>query len=186
MKYRDPEKEESLKASKLAELRKLSTDYSESSKLKYNIVTNTGPRKVITNPEKIELHSRNWNFINHLPKDQQPKAPIIYDESFNKSFTRTNPPPTSLISKNHREFSILNNKFIEDHDIKESTEKDILKQRIIDKYWSTHDYDPIRGKYMDPEKEEGFIYERNFKQSVHGLDQFSKIAPRYLFLIYIV
>ena len=55
-----------------------------------------------------------------------------------------------------RDFNILSNRYVEDHDAKVSLEREVQRRSAALKYWETHDYEPLLGKYVDPEKEAKF------------------------------
>ena len=41
---------------------------------------------------------------------------------------------------------------------------------MYDKYWKTHNYDPVYGKFYDPKKEEAFMEKRIKEENEHGRD----------------
>ena len=52
---------------------------------------------------------------------------------------------------------------------------------IKNKYWKTHDYDPVFGKYYDEHKEEEYQKERKLHEQVHGLDAEKHLPPSYVY-----
>ena len=190
MQYRDPEKEKSFGSAKSEAASRIVDNAATLAKNRFNIITNEGPSKRDSRSKatKNSLHSRDWNFISHLPNEQQPKAPIFYDQSFNDSFAFR---PKSLVEKtypastNPRAFDIISNKFLMNDEEKVREEIETLQNKIIEKYWQTHNYDPIRIKYIDPEKEAEFQEQRKLINSIHGSSQIARYPPRYLISIYL-
>ena len=74
-----------------------------------------------------------------------------------------------------REYNIVNNRYIEYHDEKESTNLEIMKAEAAKSFWKTRDYDPIRGQFYDGDKEKSFCADRAEKAKVHGKDQVKKL-----------
>ena len=56
-----------------------------------------------------------------------------------------------------RDFNVLTNKYHEDHEEKVAVDKEVALNRAADRYWKTHNYDPIRGTYFDKAKVMGAL-----------------------------
>jgi hypothetical protein len=54
------------------------------------------------------------------------------------------------------DFNIVSNKYMTNHDDKERMDNDAAKALAASKYWQTHNYDAIAGKFCDPQKENQF------------------------------
>lgn len=146
----------------------------------FNIVSHQGPpRKVetlIMEQKTKGVAPRGYNFVTNLSLDDHLKAPTLYDEAF--VINRAGKPKEKRSAVgNNREFSIVNNNFYEDHDTKKKKEYERFKSHTLEKYWATHDYDPIRGKFFDAEKEERYREQRNILSKVHGTAQTLRLAP---------
>jgi len=76
-----------------------------------------------------------------------------------------------------RDFNILSNKYRDAHDGKVSLEREVQRRTAANKYWETHDYDPITQIYLDPNKEEAFLAERMIELSKQPMKQFDRLPP---------
>jgi hypothetical protein len=56
-----------------------------------------------------------------------------------------------------RDYNIITNRYLELHEDKTKTDKMIEKCELAEKYWKTHNYDPVSGQFYDPTKEEEFL-----------------------------
>lgn len=54
----------------------------------------------------------------------------------------------------HRDFNIVSNKYLQNHDEKARTDLNFYKQQAAEEYWKTHDYDIFTCQYIDPSKEQ--------------------------------
>jgi hypothetical protein len=61
------------------------------------------------------------------------------------------------------------------------TEAARAKQLAAQKFFKTHDFDPVRATYFDYDKEAMFLRERDAEQQVHGKDRVLKLPPREQF-----
>lgn len=50
----------------------------------------------------------------------------------------------------------------------------------MSKYWKTHQYDPVFGKFYDPSKEEQYQVELRERQKEHGADHEKHLPPSYV------
>ena len=64
---------------------------------------------------------------------------------------------------------------MEHHDTKVQTDEQILKAEAAQRYWKTHDFDPINAKYYDDKKETTFVNKRDEEAKIHGHDQVKKL-----------
>ena len=133
---------------------------------KFNIVSHQGPpRKIDTKPkvqeEKPKIgNNRGWHILSHLKEKDHFVAPIHYDEERTLDKLkrpaaighRLGPPP--------RDFNVLSNKFIKSHEEREDLEHQKVVDHVTKKYWQTHDFDLLRGRYYDSEKEKDFLEQR--------------------------
>lgn len=146
----------------------------------FNIVSHQGPpRKVeamLAEQKTKQVASRPFNFVTNLSHEDHNRAPLLFDEAY--IINRAGKPKEnrSAVGKN-REFSIVNNNFYEDHDRKKMLEYEKFKSHTLEKYWATHDYDAIRGKFYDAEKEQQYHEQRQILAQVHGTAKTLKLAP---------
>lgn len=79
------------------------------------------------------------------------------------------------LNKNFKDYNIVSNKYLEHHDTKVQTDEQILKAEAAQRYWKTHDFDPINAKYYDDKKETTFVNKRDEEAKIHGHDQVKKL-----------
>mmetsp|Transcript_14665 Transcript_14665/g.27179 ORF Transcript_14665/g.27179 Transcript_14665/m.27179 type:complete len:280 (+) Transcript_14665:189-1028(+) len=70
---------------------------------------------------------------------------------------------------------MIAHRYLRDHEAKTKYDQEFYKAEAAHKYWATHDFDPVVGSYIDPEKEKAFGETREAEQRVHGLDQVERL-----------
>jgi len=182
MKYSDPQRDAlstTLRDEKLLTRKQAEED---TLKNKYNIITHTGPPRkydtmIATKPEVAP--PRKYNFFSNMLLEDHHHAPTLYTDDY--AIPRAGKPKQPRPAVNRGEYNIINNYFFENHDQKIIQEYDRFKVNTIDRYWNTHDYDLIRGKFYDADKEQRFQEQRGVLTKVHGSAKNNKIpaAIRY-------
>jgi len=78
---------------------------------------------------------------------------------------------------NFRDFDVLSNKYKEFHDEKVKT--DISCQRLVNanNYWKMREYDPVLAKYIDNNKEQEYLKNREKSNKEWGKDCNKKLPP---------
>jgi hypothetical protein len=76
-----------------------------------------------------------------------------------------------------RPYDILSNKYVEDHSRKERQDEAAARSEAEEKYWQTHDYDAVQGKYLAGEKEAEYQRQRAALEHVHGAGQLARLPP---------
>ena len=79
------------------------------------------------------------------------------------------------MNKNFKDYNIVSNKYLEHHDQKVQADEDILRAEAAQRYWKTHDFDPITCKYYDEMKETDFAQKIADEAKIHGQDQVKKL-----------
>lgn len=51
----------------------------------------------------------------------------------------------------------------------------------MSKYWKSHDYDPVFGKFYDESKEKDYQEKRKYEEKEHGKDCDKKLPPSYVY-----
>jgi len=181
--FRDREKEEYHKSQLKNEITAATDRYHRLSHDRHNIVTNEGnlPKNresKIVNPYD-RSRTREWNLLSHLPTQSHSHAGLMYNEEFNKSEELRLSVLLAPKIRDSREYSIISNKFNKDNDDRIAKENQDLQEKLIDKYWRTHSFDPIRGKYIDSDQEHEYLDRRKESEKSHGKDQFLRLPPRY-------
>ena len=182
MKYSDPQRDAlstTIRDEKLLTRKQAEED---TLKNKYNIVTHTGPPRkydtmIATKPEVAP--PRKYNFFSNMLLEDHYRAPTLYTDDY--AIPRAGKPKQPRPAVNRGEYNIINNYFFDNHDEKIIKEYERFKGNTIDRYWNTHDYDLIRGKFYDADKEQRFLEQRGVLTKVHGSAKNNKIpaAIRY-------
>ncbi|KAJ1475063.1 hypothetical protein T484DRAFT_1969182, partial [Baffinella frigidus] len=116
----------------------------------YNIISTQG----------LDVH--HW-----APPDRRPPR-IMTPQKKEQVLTAVNRP---------REFDILNNRYRENHPERSKWEMDQSRTAIVDKYWETHDFDPVACSYVDGDKEA--YYQRRIQDMLltQGTNAINKLPP---------
>ncbi|TMW63740.1 hypothetical protein Poli38472_002681 [Pythium oligandrum] len=143
-----------------------------------------------------------FNLINHAPMysgARDPKDPPPHEtRTFRKTTNVDYNIVTNLVSSNNtaaeptsptrspakyrtRDFSILTNKYHSNHEERAQIEQQHAKEVAAVKFYKTHNYDPVRITYFDPDKETEFLERRHQEQQVHGKDRVFQLPPREQF-----
>ncbi|KAL3911618.1 MAG: hypothetical protein SGPRY_008625 [Prymnesium sp.] len=86
-------------------------------------------------------------------------------------------PRLQHVSGMPRDYNILSNQYREEHDEKIKLEGEVLRRTAAKKYWDTHDYDPLIGRYVDPSKEEAYEQHNKKEMARQPLKQFNRLPP---------
>ncbi|DBA00461.1 TPA: hypothetical protein N0F65_002704 [Lagenidium giganteum] len=101
-----------------------------------------------------------------------------YADAPQPSVTKVPRSPPKHVS---RDFNILTNKFHDRHDERFEAEHAHAKDVAAVKFFKTHDYDAVRGRYFDDSKEIEFVDKRKAEQQAHGKDRVFSLPPREQF-----
>jgi len=124
-----------------------------------------------------------YNIVSNLPlKEHHYTAPAVRPN--------VKPPlPTNLTGvevrkprlqhKNQlpRDFDILSNRYVEGHEAKVNLEREIQRRQAAQKFWETHDYEPVAGHYIDPSKEQRFQEMMEHELSYQPMKSFNRLPP---------
>ncbi len=181
MKYRTPANEAAVAQIKEEKERNVQARVSQIRHSKFNIVSHQGPARKIDAmlTEDRSGEGRPRHLITHLPRQDHEEAPTVYDDDYTISKLRPKQVPKIERSAT-RDFSIISNQYNEDHDEKQRHEYEKTKEFVTKKYWSTHDYDALRGKYYDKEKEGKYWAQRELLTEVQGSAQEMRLPPRFV------
>lgn len=72
------------------------------------------------------------------------------------------------MNKNFKDYNIVSNKYLEHHDDKVTADEQILRAEAAQRFWKTHEFDIINGKYYENDKEEKFVTKRDDEAKIHG------------------
>lgn len=80
-----------------------------------------------------------------------------------------------------REFDIITGIYKQDHEDKQHVQEEKQRNDAEDKYWKTHDYNPVIGTYYDMNKEQEYQDELERQIKEHGKDAQKKLPPSYIY-----
>jgi hypothetical protein len=177
MEFRDLNRESHYQQKKQAQLQKKVEFACAIRQQKYNIVSHQGNSRQIENIRRDQWHARPSHPISNLPHEDHLHAPLLYNEDYSLTKFRPNTTREKKFIAKQREFNVVSNEYSVNHDAKLRTEFDRLKGHVVKKYWATHDYDIIKGRYCSPEKEKQYKEQRETVAMVHGAAQMERIPP---------
>lgn len=79
------------------------------------------------------------------------------------------------LNKNFKDYNIVSNKYLEHHDDKVVADERVLRAEAAQRYWKTHDFDPVKGEFYDQKKEDIFQEDRGTEALIHGQDEVKKL-----------
>ena len=69
----------------------------------------------------------------------------------------------------------MTNKYLQMNDAKVATNDEIMRAEAAKRFWNTHEYDHVVGKFYDAAKEKKFVDERDAEAKIHGKDYCKKL-----------
>lgn len=136
-------------------------------------------REQITRPPDSRVA---YNILSHLPHSDH-KAGNVGVFSFDEGMRPAPNQPRLLeggmlpASWNQREFNVVSNRYHKSHADRERDDRATLKHEAQVRYWQTHNYDPVVGRYYDNTKEEEFHRQRKSLEKVQGSCQIARLPP---------
>lgn len=126
-------------------------------------------------PSLITANHENYNVISTLSLADHHWAPPEKRPPRVKTPPRKEPMLTAV--NRPREFDIVNNRFRNHHEARSKWEMDQARSHIVDRYWETHDFDPVTCTYYDKEKE--VYYQRRIQEMLltQGTNAINKLPP---------
>ena len=123
-----------------------------------------------------------YNVLSHLPHADH-KSGHVGVFSFDEGMRAPPNQPRLLeggmlpASWNSREFNVISNRYHKNHADRERSDRATLKQEAQIRYWQTHNFDPVVGRYYDNTKEEEFHRQRKSLEKVQGSCQIARLPP---------
>lgn len=114
-----------------------------------------------------------WNIINHRQKDGSGPAAKSNLQNMENGLL-----PASW---KRREFDIVSNKYIHDHKERTLRDRTAAKHDARHKFWGTHDFDPLLGRYYDDGKESDFRHQREVLSGIAGQGSIARLPPAVQF-----
>jgi len=86
-----------------------------------------------------------------------------------------------LLDTHKQDYDIVSNLYASDHEQRTRQELEGEAQRLSEKYWKTHGYNPVYGKFYDAQKEEEFQQQQAMREKEHGKDAEKALPPSYVY-----
>lgn len=149
---------------------------------KYDIISHQGPPKESqTNIQSFEKHqqlNRPYHILSNMKHQDHSHVPLENNDDYIHTSQLKLTNPAVVPRGKQREFNVITNEFKNNHDEVMYQQYNRTKERILQKYWETHDYDMIKGKFFEPEKEMKFREDREQNSKTHGLNITAKLPKR--------
>lgn len=84
------------------------------------------------------------------------------------------------LHNDNRDFDIVTGNYKSNNEERQEQEGQQIKNQTEEKYWRTHDYNPVIGTYYDMNKEEHYQEELEKQMREHGKDAERKLPPSYV------
>ena len=117
-----------------------------------------------------------FNIVSNLPLTQHHYSapPLRPNVSEDVSITK---PRLQHLAALPRDFNILSNRYVDNHDAKVHLEREIQRRSAAAKYWETHDYEPLMGKFLHPDKEAQYQEMLKNELAKQPLKSFNRLPP---------
>ena len=181
MQYTDSKREEQYQTAKIERIGTIGLRTQEVRKKTFNIVSHEGPARknidLITNTSsRSGIPSRRYHILNNLNLEDHKTFPILCNENLIWDKIKESSIIPIPEGKN-REFNIVSNKFYKNDEDRRREEYERTKEHVLEKYWESHDYNPIKAKYYDVNKEQKYQEQRHILEEVQGTALSLKIPP---------
>jgi len=173
MQCRDPTKEGARLQKKEEELNRRVKKYHDDIAGRRNIINGEGLQKpkMLMPPPRL----RDRHLISHLPNGSAHiNCPTVFDEDYVRENV-INRKPGKTLRAGVRDFDIVSNRYHENDIEKKNEEFMRTSQTIAAKYWKSRNFDILRGRYYDENKEAEYKQQLDVVNQVNGLYQQSKV-----------
>ena len=130
-------------------------------------------KDLINSRKRIENNPKNFNIISNLPLSQhhfdKPENRPPYSNSAPKDGKK------SFKNRGERDFDIISTRYKYFNDEKNEVDRDIKKIKTAQIFYKKNDYNPIKGKFYNNEKEEEFLKKRKEEQKNWGIERFNNL-----------
>eukprot|EP01039_Chlorochromonas_danica_P010491 gene10492-11621_t len=185
MQFRDPHRETSYQETKDSQLQKKAEDVHRKREESFNIINHAGGGIRRADLISRDLRpGRSCHPISNLLVPDHQEAPLLYDEDYYLTHFKphNNSNRDSLTrGRKDRDFSIISNQYYQNHQQHRQEDFNKLKEHLLEKYWNSHDYDMIKGRYYSPEKERQYQQQEKTLRLVHGRAQEERLPPAMKF-----
>jgi len=81
--------------------------------------------------------------------------------------------------KDYRDFDIVSNEYVEDHDGKSSADMQESRRKAAETFHAKRDFDPVKGMFYNPDKEDEFMRTREEKAADNNLTMMHRLPLSY-------
>ena len=130
-------------------------------------------KDLIHSRKRIESNPKNFNIISNLPLSQH-----YFDKPENRpTYSSSAPKEGKKLFKNigERDYDIISTRYKYFNDEKNEVDKDIKKIKTAEIFYKKNEYNPIKGKFYNNEKEEEFLKKRKEEQKNWGIERFNNL-----------
>lgn len=178
MQYRDSSREELYQTRKTLMLDTKADNVATMKQKTFNIVSHQGggPRRVESRKTDYRP-ARPCHPISNLDNQDHQQAPTVYNEDYALTKFRPNTVRAATSLGAQRDFNVVSNEYVSNHATRRLEDFDKLKSHLLEKYWDTHDYDMIKGRYYSPQKERQYKEQAATLTRAHGMAQEERLPP---------
>jgi hypothetical protein len=114
--------------------------------------------------KNLEVSKANYNILSNITLDKHnflpyEKRPIIVEEKEELK-------PIKMNVVNFKDYDVISNKYKFNHDEKVKVDFKVSELNAANNYWKSRDYDFIRGRYIEDNKEDQFQLRRSEDQKI--------------------
>ena len=127
---------------------------------------------ILSHHDRSKHMGTEGNSVSIIPPPRSPRAdhPNVHPaiSSFGEELPR---------SHDIGDFNIISNRYHQGHEVREKNDLRKLKVEAQTRYWQTHNYDPVVGRYYDIEKEDEYHKQKDALETVQGSCQVARLPP---------
>lgn len=117
-----------------------------------------------------------YNIVSNLPLTQHHYTAPELRPNVSEDINVTKPRLQHMAAL-PRDFNILSNRYVEQHDDKVKLEREIQRRTAAVKYWETHDFEPLLGHYLQPDKEAAYQKMLEGELAKQPMKSFNRMPP---------
>lgn len=150
---------------------------------RYDIVTHKAlvddePVATARPPSQTYRSRVGFNIISNEPLadhhfDRPDRRPRGGDSGLGGGGARAHVAHTSM----ERDFDVVTGRYLADHEAKAARDDDIARRRAADRWWQTRDFDPVRQRYYDADKDSKAAEAEAASQQRRGAAKASALPP---------
>jgi hypothetical protein len=197
MEYRDPVRESKIQLERQTKVDNKLKSVEELRSTSFNLVSHEGPPRkydLLLKQRNEEFHTykhlpRNYHMLTNLPHTVHAKTATQYNEEtslaqyketfknsrLNQHYNRIKANPKD------REYNIVSNDFYENPEERKHQEYEKLRNHVLKKWKESHNYDPIKGVYYSPGREDIYQEQKKVLNEIYGKSKDLGIPPSIVY-----